>query len=281
MAVADLLVVVSDVVLRWVIVYFPVCFLDITPVCSSVMVTIVASTECSVWLTVFFTFDRCATICSQRLKSKYCTEKTAAVVIGTVCVLSCLESVPWYFKFEPGHVIDNVPWFCETKASYYTSSTWAALELIHRILVPLLPFLLILVSNALTVRHILASSKARRRFRTHSTGDRQPDPEAERRRKSITLLFAISGSFILLWTPFLSYFIYQRVGFMSNSYHPSHLAATLGVMLQLLSSCTNTCIYVATQSKFREELGNFLKYPCTLIVKRLGRLPDALITTRM
>ncbi|XP_078090936.1 zona pellucida sperm-binding protein 3-like [Mustelus asterias] len=81
---------------------------------------------------------------------------------------------------------------------------WGAVETVHYILTPFVPFLLILLLNALTVRHILVSSGARRRLRLHSSGKNPSDPEIEKRRKSIILLFVISGNFILLWVMFLS-----------------------------------------------------------------------------
>uniref|UniRef100_A0A4W3J978 G-protein coupled receptors family 1 profile domain-containing protein n=1 Tax=Callorhinchus milii TaxID=7868 RepID=A0A4W3J978_CALMI len=236
-------------------------FNNITPVCSIVMVLIFAATVSSVWLTVAFTFDRFVAICCQKLKATFCSEKTASFVVATVGVLSCLESIPMYFKFQPRLKIKNVPWFCDIKQSYYNSRGWATFELLHRALTPLIPFVIILTCNALTVRHILTANKVRRKLRSHGTCEQHSDPEMRKRRKSIILLFSISGSLILLWMTYVVYFIYQRVGFMSHSFMPSNLAATLGYMLQLLSSCTNSCIYAVTQTKFREELKNMVRYP--------------------
>ncbi|XP_067836645.1 probable G-protein coupled receptor 139 [Heptranchias perlo] len=83
MAAADLLVVITDVLMwRIVEIYFPVSFLTITPVCRLILNLSFAVTAASVWFTVVFTFDRFVAICCQKLKTKYCTEKTAAVVIG-------------------------------------------------------------------------------------------------------------------------------------------------------------------------------------------------------
>ncbi|XP_067856985.1 probable G-protein coupled receptor 139 [Heptranchias perlo] len=271
MAVADLLVVVSDVILRrigWN--YFSFSFLDITPVCSLIYFLVFATIEISVWLTVAFTFDRFVAICCEKMKTKYCTEKTAAVVLGTVSVLSCLECVPWYFPYEPEKIVDNVPWFCILKTIFFTSPAWAAFDMFHRILTPCAPFILILLLNVLTVRRILVSSRVRRGLRGRSNGENHKDPEMENRKKSIILLFSISGSFILLWVGRVGYNIYLRIA--DSRYYYSYtdsvyiVQSTTG-MLQLLSSCTNTCIYVLTQTKFREELKNIVTYPLNLIVK--------------
>ncbi|XP_067834244.1 probable G-protein coupled receptor 139 [Heptranchias perlo] len=271
MAVTDLLVILTAVILNRIPgIYFPGSFLSITPVCSLSITLIYASRDSSVWLTVAFTFDRFVAICCQKLKIKYCTEKTAAVVIGTVCALICFKTVPWYFMHEPVYIINKIPWYCRQKDIRYTSIVWTAFDWSDRLLTPCLPFILILLLNVLTVRHILAANRARRRLRAHSNGENQSDPEMESRRKSIVLLFAISGSFILLWITYVVQFLYVRI---TNDYNiksfsdPKFILQESGNMLQLLSSCTNTFIYAVTQSKFREELTNAVKYPLNLIVQ--------------
>ncbi|XP_067910322.1 probable G-protein coupled receptor 139 [Heterodontus francisci] len=277
MAVTDFLVVITGVILNRIIgIYFPFSVLSTTVACSLSNALIFASRDSSVWLTVAFTFDRFVAICCQNLKAKYCTEKTAAVVIGTVCALISIKSVPWYFIHEPKYIIDNIPWYCNIKLSFYTSPAWRIFGWFDRISIPCLPLLLMLLLNALTVRHILVASRVRRRIWAKSNGENQSDPEMESRRKSIVLLFTISGSFILLWTPNLINFLYVTI---SNGYYstgsnlndPKFILQESANMLQLLSCCTNTCIYVGTQSKFRDELKNMIKYPLNIIINQLNK----------
>ncbi|XP_043542731.1 probable G-protein coupled receptor 139 [Chiloscyllium plagiosum] len=265
MVAADPLVIITDGMLRWLIMYFPVSFLDITHVCSLIMMFIPATTMNSVWLTVAFTFDRFVAICCQKFKTKYCTEKTAAMIIGTVSVLSCLESIPWFFIFQSKYIFNKLPWFCITKPEFYSSIYWTLYGVFHRLLSPLLPFVIILLLNTLTVRNVLVASKACRRLQKDSDREKTSDPEMDKRRKSIILLFAISGSFIILWTPYVVCFLQQRIALM-NGYSP--LPPTVGTttyLLQLLSTCTNTCICTVTQRQFREQLKTILKLPLTLI----------------
>ncbi|XP_043563387.1 G-protein coupled receptor 52-like [Chiloscyllium plagiosum] len=269
MAAADLLVVITDGMLRWLIMYFPVSFLDITHVCSLIMVFIPATTMNSVWLTVAFTFDRFVAIRCHKFKTKYCTEKTAAMIIGTVSALSCLESIPWFFIFQSKYIFNNLPWFCITKPEFYTSIYWTLYGVLHRLLSPLLPFAIIPFLNTLTVRHVLVASKARRRLQKDSDRERPHDPEMGKRRKSIILLFAISGSFIILWTPYVVCFLLQRIALM-HGYSPlPPTAGTIGYLVSLLTTCTNTCIYTVTQRQFREQLRTIVKLPLTLILRSI------------
>ncbi|XP_067870221.1 probable G-protein coupled receptor 139 [Heterodontus francisci] len=271
MAVTDLLVIITAVLLNRIpAVYFPNSFLSITPLCRLIITLIYASRDSSVWLTVTFTFDRFVAICCHKLKTKFCTEQMAAVIIGMVFALSCLINIPWYFIHEPIYIINNVPWYCRLKEIRYTSPIWAAFHWTDRILTPCLPFFLILFLNALTVRHILVASRFRRSFRAQINGENQGDPEMQNRRKSIVLLFAISGSFILLWMTYFVQFFYDR---FTNGYKikgfsdPKFSLRESTNMLQLLSCCTNTFIYTVTQSKFRVQLKHIVQYPLNVIVK--------------
>ncbi|XP_067870091.1 probable G-protein coupled receptor 139 [Heterodontus francisci] len=273
MAVTDLLVIITVVILnRMSGIYFPGSFLFITPVCRLRLALNYAMIDCSVWFTVAFTLDRFMAICCKKLKVKYCTEKTVARVIGIVSTLSCLKNTFWYFIYEPLYIINSIPRLCNIKLIYYTSPAWASFDWIHRILTACLPFILILLLNALTVRHILAANRVRRRLRTHSNAETQTDPEMERRRNSIVLLFTISGSFILLYLLLLINFLYVRIAklsyFSGSNFNASNfILQETGIMLQLLSFCVNPFIYAGIQSKFREELKNGVKYLLSLIVK--------------
>ncbi|XP_067865408.1 probable G-protein coupled receptor 139 [Heterodontus francisci] len=273
MAMADLLVIITEVIL-WQIsyYYFPGSFLDITPVCSVNAVLLFAAIDCSVWFTITFTFDRFVAICCQKLKTKYCTEKTAAVVLATTCILLCSKNVTFYFTYEPGKIIDNVPWFCVVKQSYFTEPEWVGFDWFDKVLTPLIPFALILLLNALTVRYILVASQVRKGLRGQSKGENHSDPEMESRRKSVILLFTISGNFTLLWLVNVIEFLYYHItGTEHMDYTDSEfIFQQVGWMLLTLSCCTNTFIYGATQSKFREQVKSAVKYPVTSIIQLMN-----------
>ncbi|XP_067828030.1 probable G-protein coupled receptor 139 [Heptranchias perlo] len=271
MATADLLVIVCNVILyRIAHLYWWDTFLLYTPVCRFILFLAPTATDSSVWLTVAFTFDRFVAISCQKLKTKYCTEKTSLVIIVTLSALFGLKNIPRPFVYNPYHSVNNIPWGCRVSSQFYILPAWIAFSWIEQLLTPLLPFCLILLFNALTVRRILVASRARRSLRDLSNGENDKDPEMKNRRRSIVLLFAISGSFILLWMTTVVYFLYYRIsgGFNHRSlFNPFATFEQAGILLQLLSSCTNTAIYTVTQSKFREELLNVIKYPFTLIGK--------------
>uniref|UniRef100_UPI00398EB107 probable G-protein coupled receptor 139 n=1 Tax=Pristiophorus japonicus TaxID=55135 RepID=UPI00398EB107 len=277
MVAADLLVVITEVILyriSWY--YFPWSLLHITPVCTVMYVLARAATDCSVWFTVTFTFDRFVAVCWQKLKTKYCTGRTAAVVLATSCILLCSKTIPFYFTIEPVYIIDNVHWYCSTMPAYFTEPVWVGFDWFDTVLNPLLPFAVILLLNALTVRHILVASRVRKGLRGESKGEKGSDPEMESRRKSVILLFTISGSFILLWLVYvIDFFYYSITGIIPSDYSDSLYKFTqVGFILQNISCCTNTFICGVTQSKFREQLKSAVKYPVTSILQLINKQND-------
>ncbi|XP_078087663.1 putative G-protein coupled receptor 139 [Mustelus asterias] len=283
MAMADLLVIITEVIL-WQLkfYYFPISFLGITPVCSVIGVLLRVATDTSVWFTVTFSFDRCVAICCQQLKTRYCTKKTAAVVLATTGIFFCSKNIPFYFIYEPGKIINNVPWDCVDKPSYFTELGWVLFDWFDKVCTPLLPFTLILLLNALTVRHILVASRVRKGLRGQSKGENHSDPEMESRRKSVILLFTLSGSFILLWLVHVIDFLrYNITGTYPGDYTDSEfIFEQVGWMLRNLSCCTNTFIYGATQSKFREQVRNAAKYPLTSIIQLMSAKKTQLKATK-
>ncbi|XP_059509225.1 neuropeptides capa receptor-like isoform X2 [Stegostoma tigrinum] len=270
MAIADLLVTIFDLILRHILfVYLDgQHLLEGLPVCNIHAVLIYAATDCSVWFTVTFTFDRFVAICCPNLRSKYCNVQTAAVVLATVTGLSCLKNIFWYFMLRNKYHVGSRAWFCWVKRDVKSSPVWAAIEFCHYILTPGVAFILILLLNFLMVRHIVVTSRSRRRLHQQSKRKSVKDPEMKSRMNSIILLFLISGNFILLWSVSMVYSISRRIFFLGyKSLDLRIFAMELGYMLQMLSCCTNTVIYVIAHPKFREHLKNIVYYPFTPIVK--------------
>ncbi|XP_062905769.1 probable G-protein coupled receptor 139 [Mobula hypostoma] len=259
MAISDLFVLVVHVLLREVYTYYtPSSFLSLSAVCPSYVHLRLHSLDYSVWLTVSFTFDRFVSICCPKLRHRYCTERTATVVIVLLCMLSCLKYIPFHFMYEPSYTIDNVNWGCRSKSVYFTSNWWVAFTWMCSISVSLLPFAIILLRNGLTVRHIIVTSRVRRRLK----GQDGKDSETESRRKSMVLLFTVCGTSILLWATASVTNICTRVtiNFQGKDLtSPSTVANEVGILLMRVSVGANTCIYAMTQSKFRQELKKGIK----------------------
>lgn len=120
--------------------------------------------------------------------------------------------------------------------------------------------------NGLTVRNIIAANRVRRRLKAVDS----QDTETENRRKSIFLLFIVSGAFILLWTTVAVIFVCTQVtvNFAGGDHSsPSYIGNEVGNLLMHISTCANMCIYGITPRKIRLEVKNELKYLPRIIVK--------------
>ncbi|XP_055487668.1 probable G-protein coupled receptor 139 [Leucoraja erinacea] len=258
MAAADLLAVFCNVAIFYL--YAAIFRYTHTIACTLQYVVAYVSLDCSVWLTVAFTFDRFVAICCQDFKTRYCTVRIARVAIATVYVVSLIRNIPYYFAFYSYEIYQPVG--CMEKPEYFSHPGWLAFAWIHNILTPLLPFFIIVSLNILTVKSIMVANRARRKLRAHASGEKQEDPEMESRKKSIILLFCVSGSFILLWLTDVITFIYTHIAnihYVPNWAHPLSMANAAGNMLKILSSCTNSCIYVVTQSKLTDIFSSVLE----------------------
>ncbi|XP_069771698.1 probable G-protein coupled receptor 139 [Narcine bancroftii] len=269
MAVADTMVCVFNVMVRNVFSYhFPNSFLAHTSTCRLTAFIQVCSLQFSIWATVSFTIDRFIAICCQQFKTKYCTTKSAAVVLTAVFVLGFLMHIPIYFMYEPNHTVGDVRWGCRTVTQYISSSAWQAYRWFSKLVTPLIPLPLMLLLNSLTVRHILLVSRARRALKRRGHSE-VPDPEMTNRRTSIILLFAISGTSIALWTPVMIIDLCFDLTstFAVDAPKSLYLAIRIAILLMYLSSCTNTCVYALTQRRFREEVKKVIKYPYIVLVQ--------------
>ncbi|XP_069798539.1 probable G-protein coupled receptor 139 [Narcine bancroftii] len=263
MAMADLMCVAIGVLLEQVnYIYIFAPYLLFTPICTLTLVLRFVAMDCSVWLTVAFTFDRYVAIRGVRLRERYCTERTATVVMVIVTIWGCVRYVPYALVIKPWVVIDHLPWRCVPKAEYSSSTFWRIYTVFISVTTPLVPIGLIVLFNGLTVRHIVAANEIRRILRKNIV--KETDPEAGKRRKSMVLLFSLSANFILLWIPYVvfnskwqtqNYFYTDR--YLNN---PTYILQQCAYMLQFLSTCTNTCIYTLSQRRFREELKIAVKY---------------------
>ncbi|XP_059818066.1 probable G-protein coupled receptor 139 [Hypanus sabinus] len=140
MAAADLLVLVLDLILSKIpntyapmeLILWPID----APLCKIHAVLLYAVTDCSVWFTVTFTFDRFVAICCQELKTKYCTGKTAAVILGTVTLISCLKNIYWYFRLSGHYTWIIAPFICMETVNYLSFSVSMPIDLFYYLLTP-------------------------------------------------------------------------------------------------------------------------------------------------
>ncbi|XP_078272126.1 putative G-protein coupled receptor 139 [Rhinoraja longicauda] len=264
MAIGDLMVLVFNVIVSQILRYhFPGSPLRYTPVCRLSAYLQGFSFQLSTWFTVSFTCDRFVAICCQKLRRTYCTERTAAMVLAAVGMVSVLTNAPLPLRYRPCYTVNNADYGCCPVPGDLESPLWSAHRWVSNLLNTFLPIPALLLLNSLTARHILGTSKARLALKGPRRGEGGEDPEVRSRRASVALLFAVSGSFVVLAVPILV--IHAWVGLsgtvMFRGPRSLYAAVQVAMLLKCLGSCTNTCVYALTQSKFRAQMSALLTAP--------------------
>ncbi|XP_048476859.1 uncharacterized protein LOC125488080 [Rhincodon typus] len=268
MATTDLLVLINNVILYHIFSYhFPLSFLSYTSICRLIIYMTAFTPDLSVWCIVSFTFDRFVAICCQKFQTKYCTKRTAIMLLIAITVVIVLKEIPVLFAYEPEKIINKIQWGCRSDAAFFASSAGIGYVWFYSACVIWIPFTLIILCNSLTVQRIVLANRTRTGLRS-SKNRNQRDSEMENRRKSIILLFSISVSFLLLWlTNAVSLGVTKLTGtvyYRGKFTNPAFIAIELGNALKFFSCLLNPFIYAATQSKFRAELKNMVKFPWIL-----------------
>ncbi|XP_059832406.1 probable G-protein coupled receptor 139 [Hypanus sabinus] len=268
MATSDLLVLIFYVGMSRILVpHFPQFFRYYPMACRFDLIMMFAVVDCSVWLTVSFTFDRFVAICFQGFKQRYCTTKTAAFIVSTVYLLTYARNFQYYFTVVPYFVYGGQEIGCKKNPAIYSDPGWKAFYWLQTILTPFAPYVTIVCFNVLTIRHILVASRVRQSF--HSDGASR-DSEMQNRQRAMVFLFGASASFILLWMSTVGLFLFSRITnrYSFRNYNdPFAVINEMSRMLRILNCSSSTCMYALSQYKFREELKKCGKFLKTLIWK--------------
>ncbi|KAK1786954.1 hypothetical protein P4O66_017327, partial [Electrophorus voltai] len=266
MAVADTAVLVFIVVLELSVKYHTVePFWSREPWCNLRDIFSYGAYNASTWLVVVFTAERFLAITTWGMRNRLCHTRAALWVIGGVFVLGHLFAVPHYWAYVSVHDRKLKRWFCvyRTDASVEYVGTVVSLQ---TALSHVLPFVVVGVTNSLTLRQISLSNRVHveAECRAATRGHKVPPLLRSRKRKSVVLLVTVSMTFVLLS---ITRSITQIV-LRSWKWDIDHddysleinVAADIGNMLTLLNSAVNMYLYACTQSKFRQEVLTCVRY---------------------
>ncbi|KAF7653693.1 hypothetical protein LDENG_00079610 [Lucifuga dentata] len=209
----------------------------------------------SAWLVVVFTVERFVAIHTWKIKSKVCTPRCAAWTILAVFLLSHVFAIPHYWANVS--VNRNNQTRCIYKPGAPSQFIHALVGL-QTLQAYILPFLIILTLNGLTLRLISRSNRVHITTDLTSRVNKIMPLLRSRKRKSVVLLVTVSMSFVLLSVTRAITQIILRTTHMytmdRNDYnHQINIAADIGTMLSLSNAAANMYLYVCTQSRFHQE----------------------------
>ncbi|XP_020360360.1 probable G-protein coupled receptor 139 [Oncorhynchus kisutch] len=212
----------------------------------------------STWLVVVFTAERFIAIHTWAIKTKLCTPRSALAAITTILLLSHLMAIPYYWFNVSVYDHNQTKWACIYKPEAphgYVHALVGAQTLVAYVL----PFLIILTLNGLTLRQISLSNRVHVLTAANLTSGayRVTPLLRSRKRKSVVLLVTVSMSFVLLSvTRAITQIIIRTTFFYGQDRNDCNLqinvAADIGSMLSLSNAAINTYLYACTQAKFRQ-----------------------------
>lgn len=256
-SVADNLVLIFIVVIELSLKYHQrEPFWSYEPWCNLRDIFTYGAYNASTWLVVVFTVERFIAIHTKTLKTKVCTQRYAAWTVTSVFVFSHLFAIPYYWS--NASVRQNKQTICiyNHKALPFFIHTLVWLQTLQCYVIP---FLIILTLNGLTLRLISLSNRVHTTSHVTSEVKSKISPLLRsRKRKSVVLLVTISMSFVLLSITRAITQILLRTTHMykidRNDYSVGmNIAADIGTMLCLSNAAANMYLYVCTQGKFRQE----------------------------
>uniref|UniRef100_A0A8K9WKR6 G-protein coupled receptors family 1 profile domain-containing protein n=1 Tax=Oncorhynchus mykiss TaxID=8022 RepID=A0A8K9WKR6_ONCMY len=252
-SVADTLVLIFIVVLEITVKFYQEePFWSREPWCRLSDIFSYGAYNTSTWLVVVFTAERFIAI-----KTKLCTPRSALAAITTILLLSHLLAIPYYWTNVSVYDHNQTKWACiyEPEAPHgYVHALVGAQTLVAYVL----PFLIILTLNGLTLRQISLSNRVHVLTAANLTSGayRVTPLLRSRKRRSVVLLVTVSMSFVLLSVTRAITQIIIRTFFYGqdrNDYNlQSNVAADIGSMLSLSNAAINTYLYACTQAKFRQ-----------------------------
>ena len=259
-SVADILVLVFIVVLELTVKYHQQePFWSIQPWCSLRDIFSYGANNASTWLVVAFTAERFVAIHTWNIKIRLCNSRSALWIITTIFLLSHLLAIPYYWSNASVAISkDNqTRWVCiyryEAPSHFVHALVWA-----QTLLTYVLPFLIILSLNGLTVRQISLSNRVHITTGLASGVYRVTPLLRSRKRRSVVLLMTVSMSFVLLSvTRSITQIILRTTHYYGqdrNNYTLQiNIAADIGSMLSLSNAAVNMYLYACTQARFRQE----------------------------
>lgn len=255
-SVADNLVLIFIVVLELSVEYHQrEPFWSDEPWCNLRDVFNYGAHNASTWLVVVFTVERFIAIHTWKMKTKICTPRCAAWTIMAVFLFSHLVAIPYYWSNASVHRNNQTRCIYTPEAPSYFIRTLVWLQTLQAYI---LPFLIILTLNGLTLRLISLSNRVHITADLTSRVNKVMPLLRSRKRKSVVLLVTVSMSFVLLSvTRAITQIILRTTPMYTldrNDYNLGiNIAADTGTMLCLSSAAANMYLYVCTQSKFRQE----------------------------
>ncbi|KAH9509352.1 hypothetical protein Btru_046833 [Bulinus truncatus] len=258
LAISDLCVLYIGMLRQWVLWTFQVDLRDQNDVlCKTHTWLLYVALYSSAWLLVVMTLERTCSACLPHRVSSFCTKRRALMVI----LFIVLSQVVMQGHFLVGLSIEDDgsnSTVCRSVNQGYDLFVHHAYPVIDMVLLSLLPFLFVIVGNAVIVWKTFLSLKTAAELNLTSGKNALI---RRRRASSMTIiLLGLSAIFLLTTSPTCVYNIWEQLGGLDKTKSSPQLAAKAELawaLVNVVMYCNNTFnfyLYCLSGRKFRTEL---------------------------
>ena len=234
------------------------------PLCKLTVMFLYSTSDYSVWLIIAVTVERYIVVCAPLHASSLCNNSRARRVIIAIFILIFGVNLHFLWTLQINQIdnpmeVNQTLARCEPKVRFenLVNNAW---PLVDATIYSFLPFVVILVLNALIIRKVLRAREKRARMQSIPQTEQEVirNSKLEAGTKVTVMLLTVSFTFLLTTLPTAVMLIVLR--FLDTSNTPINVTLrykvcqTITTLLMYVNHSINFFLYCATGQKFRAQL---------------------------
>nr|KAG5712790.1 hypothetical protein BaRGS_007387 [Batillaria attramentaria] len=260
LAVSDLCLLYSGLLRNWIRFFFKVELRDtFTVVCKVHIWVVYVTGMTSSWFLVAMTTQRAMSVVWPHRLQTACTRRSAKLTVAGIVMSSALVNAHNLYGYTLKYYESEGKFYCDYLDVKYEDFARGPWPWIDMTLSSLLPFLLLIASNAMLVWKVAASVRDIKRM---AATPNMQEAVSQRKKRSTSLTFTLiclSATFFLLTSPLCAYLVsdhYLRYELESNPElkASSELAWAVTNILWYSNSAVNFYLYCLSGSRFRHHV---------------------------
>uniref|UniRef100_A0A2C9KBK2 G-protein coupled receptors family 1 profile domain-containing protein n=1 Tax=Biomphalaria glabrata TaxID=6526 RepID=A0A2C9KBK2_BIOGL len=260
LAISDMCVLYSGLLRQWIFYTFDVDLRNLNDIVCKIHTWMVyVSIYSSAWLLVVMTLERTCSACLPHRVSTFCTKRRAFIVILFIVLFQAVMQGHFLVGLSVSVSDDGKnETACRPCYGRYDSFVHSIYPVIDMVLLSLLPFIFVIVGNAVIVWKTFLSLKTAAELNLTSGKNALL---RRRRASSMTIiLLGLSAIFLLTTSPTCVYNIWELSGGLEKIKNSSKLASKAELawaLVNIIMYCNNTFnfyLYCLSGRKFRNEL---------------------------
>ncbi|CAH1778153.1 unnamed protein product [Owenia fusiformis] len=263
---SDLLVLYTFSFKEWLVLYGIYLETLSDELCKTTKFLEMFSPQCTSWILVGVTVERCIYVCSPGHAKRLCTRRNAFFTIAAMCLFLFCVNIPVLLMY---HLEDTSKYvYTKDPRCLFDYGIIKTLEFVELCLLSLIPFIIMLICDFLMIKRLYEVQNMR-------SGMLQM-PAFCKARRTVFMLLTVNITFVILTLPYPAIFItYHYLSdarpFTTAGSAKMSLIISISKYLQQINSAINFLLYCVSSPQFRRELKALI---VIVFCKRCGKSTD-------